>query len=65
MLSVYDTIKHLAITITPIYNKAITMKRRKTSSEKKALAYKKDHLLTVEYPNAFRTHWPRKKAAAA
>jgi hypothetical protein len=41
------------------------MKPRKPPSEKKALAYKKDHVLTVEYPNAFRVHWPRKKAAAA
>jgi hypothetical protein len=41
------------------------MKRRKTPLEKKTLAYKKEHILTVEYPNAFRRYWPRKKAAAA
>jgi hypothetical protein len=41
------------------------MKRRKTPLEKKAVAYKKEHILTVEYPHAFRHYWPRKKAAAA
>jgi hypothetical protein len=55
----------MVVTFTPIHNEAITMKRHKTPSEKKALAYKKDYVLTVEYPNAFRAHWPRKKAAAA
>lgn len=30
--------------------------------EKKALAYRKDHVVEAEYPHAFRRHWPRKKA---
>jgi hypothetical protein len=40
-------------------------KRRKRPAEKKALAYKKDHVLSVEYPNAFRSYWPRRKAQAS
>ncbi len=39
--------------------------RRKTPAEKKRLAYTKDHILRVEYPNAFRRYWPRRKAAAS
>jgi hypothetical protein len=38
------------------------MKRRRTPSEKKELAYEKDHILRVEYHNTFRRSWPRKKA---
>lgn len=39
-------------------------KRRKRPAEKKALTYKKDHILSVEYPKAFRRYWPRRKAQA-
>jgi hypothetical protein len=41
------------------------MKRRSTPPEKKALAYKKDHIIGAEYPQAFRRKWPRKRALAS
>jgi hypothetical protein len=37
-------------------------KRRKSPAEKKSLAYKKDRVLQVEYPHAFRRQLSRKKA---
>ena len=40
-------------------------KQRKTPVQKKRLAYNKDHVLRVEYPNAFRRYWPRRKAQAS
>ena len=40
------------------------MKERKTPQQKKALSYKKDRVVTTEYPHAFRRNWPRKKAFA-
>jgi hypothetical protein len=40
-------------------------KQRKSPAEKKQSAYKKDHVLRVEYPNAFRRYWPRRKAQAS
>jgi hypothetical protein len=40
-------------------------KQRKTPAQKKQLAYAKDHVLRVEYPNAFRRYWPRRKAQAS
>jgi len=36
--------------------------RRRNPQEKKALAYRKDHVVEAEYPHAFRRNWPRKKA---
>jgi 4-aminobutyrate aminotransferase-like enzyme len=40
-------------------------KQRKSPAQKKRLAYRKDHILRVEYPNAFRRYWPRRKAQAS
>lgn len=35
---------------------------RYSPSEKKDRAYREDHVVTSEYPHAFRHQWPRKKA---
>src|SRR5262249_43305308 len=36
----------------------------KSPSEKKRLAYDRDHATLAEYPHAFRKKWPQKKASA-
>jgi hypothetical protein len=37
------------------------VKRRQSPPEKKATAYRKDHVVAAEYPHAFRRNWPRKR----
>jgi len=41
------------------------MSKIKSPTEKKKLAYERDHFSAGEYPHRFRIGWPRKEAAAS
>jgi hypothetical protein len=41
------------------------MSKIKSSTEKKKVAYQRDHFSWSEYPHRFRVTWPRKKAVAS